>query len=55
MNIYGDVLEDFTTESYTNMTFLDLSTAFDKVDRNILIIKLKTEYDVSEIAQNCSK
>ena len=52
MKIYSDVLEDLTSESYVVMTFLDFSTAFDTVDQNILIRRLKSKYGVGGIALN---
>jgi len=55
MKIYSDVLEDLTSESYVIMTLLDFSAAFDIVDHNILIRRLKTEHGVEWIALNWFK
>ena len=50
MKTYSDVFEDLTSESYVTMTFLDFSTAYDTVDHNISIRRLKTGYGVEAIA-----
>ena len=50
MKIYSDALEDFITESYVIMTFLDVGATFNAVDHNILIRRLKNEYGVGGIA-----
>ena len=55
MKTYSDVLEDLTSESHVIMTFLDFSSAFDTVDHNILIRRLKTKYVVEVTALNLFK
>ena len=49
MKIYNDVLEDLTRRSDVTMTFLDFSTAFDTVDHNLLIRRLKAEHGVGGV------
>ena len=55
MKQYCDVLEDLTSESYVIMTFLDFSAPFGTVDHNILIRRLKTEYNIEGTALNWFK
>ena len=43
IKIYIDVLEELTPKLYAILTFLVCSDASDKVDRNILIKRLKIE------------
>ena len=49
MKIYNDVLEDLTRRSDVTMTFLDFGTAFDTVDHNLLIRRLKAEHGVGGV------
>ena len=55
MKIYSDVLEDLISDSYVTMACLHFGTAFDTVDRNILIWRLKNEYGFERIALNWFK
>ena len=47
--MYADIIELFDNKSMTIATFLDLSKAFDTIDHNILINKLKT-YGIPGVA-----
>ena len=55
MNIYGDVLEDWTTESHVIKTLLDFFIAFDTVVHSNLIRRLKSRYGVEEVVLNWFK
>ena len=47
--MYTDIIESFDNKSMTIATFFDLSNAFDTIDHNILINKLKT-YGIRGVA-----
>ena len=47
--MYTDIIESFDNKSMTIATFLDLSKAFDTIDHNIIINKLKT-YGIRGVA-----
>ena len=50
VKIIDDVLVELNPNTYIIMTFLDFSAAFDTVDHNILINRLKNDYGIIDVA-----
>ena len=50
LNIHNDILLNMAKGSVTALTLLDLSAAFDTIDRTILLDRLNVYYGISELA-----